>query len=98
MLHRASRSASLDDATAAAEAVELEGHGAGRPRVDQDTRLNYRALELRTPANQALIRILCQVENRIDITEIRNHPCFRENHPADLMEQWTTTQCVTGII
>ncbi|KAG2634890.1 hypothetical protein PVAP13_2NG324306 [Panicum virgatum] len=87
MLHRASRSASLDDATAAAEAVELEGHGAGRPRVDQDTRLNYRALELRTPANQ-----------RIDITEIRNHPCFRENHPADLMEQWTTTQCVTGII
>ena len=63
MLHRASRSASLDDATAAAEAMELEGHGAGRPRVDQDTRLNYRALELRTPANQAIIRILCQVEN-----------------------------------
>ena len=60
MLHRASRSASLDDATAAAEAVELEGHGAGRPCVD---RLNYRALELRTPANQAIIRILCQVEN-----------------------------------
>ena len=30
---------------------------------------------------------------RINITEIRNHSCFTKNHPADLMEQWTTTQC-----
>lgn len=32
-------------------------------RVNQDTRLNYRVLDLRTPANQAIFRIQCQVEN-----------------------------------
>jgi len=32
-------------------------------RVGQDTRLNYRAIDLRTPSNQAVFRIQCQVEN-----------------------------------
>lgn len=32
-------------------------------RVNQDTRLNYRVLDLRTPSNQAIFRIQCQVEN-----------------------------------
>jgi aspartyl-tRNA synthetase len=59
---RASRSLpfSLDDAEAEAE---LEGPGTGRARVGQDTRFNQRALDLRTPANQAIFRIQFQVEN-----------------------------------
>nr|DAD46269.1 TPA_asm: hypothetical protein HUJ06_004499 [Nelumbo nucifera] len=32
-------------------------------RVNQDTRLNYRVLDMRTPANQGIFRIQCQVEN-----------------------------------
>ncbi|KAL6547647.1 Aspartate--tRNA ligase 2, cytoplasmic [Orobanche hederae] len=32
-------------------------------RVNQDTRLNYRILDMRTPANQGIFRIQCQVEN-----------------------------------
>ncbi|XP_059662995.1 aspartate--tRNA ligase 2, cytoplasmic-like isoform X2 [Cornus florida] len=32
-------------------------------RVNQDTRLNFRVLDLRTPANQGIFRIQCQVEN-----------------------------------
>ncbi|GER32711.1 aspartate--tRNA ligase [Striga asiatica] len=32
-------------------------------RVNQDTRLNYRVLDLRTPANQGIFRVECQVEN-----------------------------------
>ncbi|KAF3787553.1 Aspartate--tRNA ligase 2 [Nymphaea thermarum] len=32
-------------------------------RVGQDTRLNYRVLDMRTPANQGIFRIQCQVEN-----------------------------------
>lgn len=32
-------------------------------RVNQDTRLNYRVLDIRTPANQGIFRIQCQVEN-----------------------------------
>lgn len=30
-------------------------------RVGQDTRLNNRVIDLRTPANQAIFRIQCQV-------------------------------------
>ncbi|KFK29697.1 hypothetical protein AALP_AA7G167100 [Arabis alpina] len=38
---------------------------AGKPavRVNQDTRLNNRVLDIRTPANQSIFRIQCQVEN-----------------------------------
>ncbi|KAL6544220.1 Aspartate--tRNA ligase 2, cytoplasmic [Orobanche gracilis] len=32
-------------------------------RVNQDTRLNYRILDMRTPANQGIFHIQCQVEN-----------------------------------
>lgn len=32
-------------------------------RVNQDTRLNYRVLDMRTPANQGIFRIQCQVGN-----------------------------------
>ncbi|KVI00319.1 hypothetical protein Ccrd_021432 [Cynara cardunculus var. scolymus] len=32
-------------------------------RVNQDTRLNYRILDLRTPANQGIYRLECQVSN-----------------------------------
>ncbi|GAA0146861.1 aminoacyl-tRNA synthetase [Lithospermum erythrorhizon] len=32
-------------------------------RVNQDTRLNYRVLDLRTPANQGIFRVQYQVEN-----------------------------------
>lgn len=32
-------------------------------RVGQDTRLNYRVLDVRTPANQATFRIQCHVED-----------------------------------
>ncbi|CAA0838122.1 Class II aminoacyl-tRNA and biotin synthetases superfamily protein [Striga hermonthica] len=32
-------------------------------RVNQDTRLNYRVLDMRTPANQCIFKIQCQVEN-----------------------------------
>lgn len=31
------------------------------PRVNQDTRLNFRVLDIRTPANQGIFRIQCQV-------------------------------------
>lgn len=32
-------------------------------RVNQDTRLNYRVLDIRTPANQGIFEIQCQIEN-----------------------------------
>ncbi|KAF7139549.1 hypothetical protein RHSIM_Rhsim07G0113300 [Rhododendron simsii] len=32
-------------------------------RVNQDTRLNFRVLDLRTPSNQGIFRVQCQVEN-----------------------------------
>ena len=45
-----------------------------------------------------------ELNTEIEYAEDRHHGdkksslfCFRENHPADLMEQWTTTQCVTGM-
>lgn len=42
---------------------KAEEKGEQLVRVGQDTRLNYRVLDLRTPANQATFRIQCQVEN-----------------------------------
>lgn len=32
-------------------------------RVNQDTRLNFRVLDMRTPANQGIFRVQCQIEN-----------------------------------
>ncbi|EPS57914.1 hypothetical protein M569_16902, partial [Genlisea aurea] len=51
---------------AARSEVEIEKaleEGEKLVRVNQDTRLNYRVLDLRTPANQGIFRIQCQVEN-----------------------------------
>ncbi|KAI3468450.1 hypothetical protein Pfo_025113 [Paulownia fortunei] len=54
----------IDDA--ARSEVEIEKAlqaGEQLVRVNQDTRLNYRVLDMRTPANQGIFRIQCQVEN-----------------------------------
>ena len=52
--------AARPEPTAAEEAAEAAAAAAGgeaRPRVNQDVRLNNRVLDLRTPANQAIMRI-----------------------------------------
>ncbi|PHT61281.1 Aspartate--tRNA ligase, cytoplasmic [Capsicum annuum] len=51
---------------AARSEVEIEQaleKGEQLVRVNQDTRLNFRILDIRTPANQGIFRIQCQVEN-----------------------------------
>ncbi|XP_016442223.1 aspartate--tRNA ligase 2, cytoplasmic [Nicotiana tabacum] len=51
---------------AARSEVEIEQaleKGEQLVRVNQDTRLNYRILDMRTPANQGIFRIQSQVEN-----------------------------------
>ncbi|KQJ92399.1 aspartate--tRNA ligase 2, cytoplasmic isoform X2 [Brachypodium distachyon] len=53
-----------DAARSEAEFEKAEQAGEKLVRVLQDTRLNYRAIDLRTPANQAIFRIQCQVENK----------------------------------
>ncbi|WCJ35022.1 Aspartate--tRNA ligase cytoplasmic [Euphorbia peplus] len=54
----------IDDAARSEKEIE-EGLQAGVQyvRVNQDTRLNYRVLDIRTPANQAIFRIQSQVES-----------------------------------
>ncbi|GJN40092.1 hypothetical protein PR202_gb29260 [Eleusine coracana subsp. coracana] len=53
-----------DAARSEAEFEKAEQGGEKLVRVGQDTRLNYRSIDLRTPANQAIFRIQCQVENK----------------------------------
>ncbi|TVU10726.1 hypothetical protein EJB05_44272, partial [Eragrostis curvula] len=53
-----------DAARSEAEFEKAEQAGEKLIRVGQDTRLNYRSIDLRTPANQAIFRIQCQVENK----------------------------------
>ncbi|TVU30738.1 hypothetical protein EJB05_22374 [Eragrostis curvula] len=53
-----------DAARSEAEFEKAEQAGEKLVRVGQDTRLNYRSIDLRTPANQAIFRIQCQVENK----------------------------------
>ncbi|KAG2594778.1 hypothetical protein PVAP13_5KG017900 [Panicum virgatum] len=53
-----------DAARSEAEFEKAEQAGEKLVRVGQDTRLNYRAIDLRTPTNQAIFRIQCQVENK----------------------------------
>ncbi|PUZ69767.1 hypothetical protein GQ55_2G137500 [Panicum hallii var. hallii] len=53
-----------DAARSEAEFGKAEQAGEKLVRVGQDTRLNYRAIDLRTPSNQAVFRIQCQVENK----------------------------------
>ncbi|AQK91095.1 Aspartate--tRNA ligase 2 cytoplasmic [Zea mays] len=53
-----------DAARSEADFEKAELAGEKLVRVGQDTRLNYRAIDLRTPSNQAIFRIQCQVENK----------------------------------
>ncbi|KAL6639782.1 hypothetical protein ACP70R_022604 [Stipagrostis hirtigluma subsp. patula] len=53
-----------DAARSEAEFEKAEQAGEKLVRVGQDTRLNYRAIDLRTPANQAIFRVECQVEHK----------------------------------
>lgn len=52
-----------DAARSEKEFEKAERSGVQLVRVGQDTRLNYRVLDMRTPANQGIFRIQCQVEN-----------------------------------
>ncbi|XP_008801441.2 aspartate--tRNA ligase 2, cytoplasmic-like [Phoenix dactylifera] len=52
-----------DAARSETEFEKAEQTGEQLVRVGQDTRLNYRVLDLRTPANQATFRIQCHVED-----------------------------------
>ncbi|XP_022976148.1 aspartate--tRNA ligase 2, cytoplasmic-like [Cucurbita maxima] len=50
-----------DAARSEAEIEKALQAGEQLVRVNQDTRLNYRVLDMRTPANQGIFRIQCQV-------------------------------------
>ncbi|CAL9748269.1 unnamed protein product [Musa acuminata subsp. burmannicoides] len=52
-----------DAARSETEFEKAELTGEQLVRVGQDTRLNYRVLDLRTPANHAIFRIQCHVED-----------------------------------
>ncbi|XP_076930742.1 aspartate--tRNA ligase 2, cytoplasmic-like [Bidens hawaiensis] len=68
-IHCVNRAASvlpINVEDAARSEVEIEKAleaGEQLVRVNQDTRLNYRVLDLRTPANQGIYRLECQVSN-----------------------------------
>ncbi|KAG6497093.1 hypothetical protein ZIOFF_044980 [Zingiber officinale] len=54
----------IEDAARSEKDFEkAEQTGVQLVRVGQDTRLNYRVLDIRTPANQAIFRIQCHVED-----------------------------------
>ncbi|PKA65826.1 Asparagine--tRNA ligase, chloroplastic/mitochondrial [Apostasia shenzhenica] len=54
----------IEDAARSEEEIkEAEKVGEKLVRVNQDTRLNNRVLDLRTPANQAIFRLECSIEN-----------------------------------
>ncbi|KAJ8751500.1 hypothetical protein K2173_016724 [Erythroxylum novogranatense] len=52
-----------DAARSEIEIEEALKAGEQAVRVNQDTRLNFRVLDMRTPANQGIFRIQCQVSN-----------------------------------
>ncbi|KAK9101023.1 hypothetical protein Scep_024453 [Stephania cephalantha] len=52
-----------DAARSEAEFERASEAGEQLVRVNQDTRLTHRVLDLRTPANQAIFRVQCQIEN-----------------------------------
>ncbi|XP_010438070.1 PREDICTED: aspartate--tRNA ligase 2, cytoplasmic [Camelina sativa] len=55
---------SVEDAARSEADIEKSlQSGTKAARVNQDTRLNHRVLDIRTPANQAIFRIQCQIEN-----------------------------------
>ncbi|CAA7398781.1 unnamed protein product [Spirodela intermedia] len=53
-----------DAARSEAEFERAEQTGEKLVRVGQDTRLNYRVIDIRTPANLGIFRIQCQVSNK----------------------------------
>ncbi|KAL8167413.1 hypothetical protein V2J09_008912 [Rumex salicifolius] len=59
----------IEDAARSETEIErvLQETGEQLVRVNQDTRLNYRVLDLRTPANQAIFRLQGQVENEFKL-------------------------------
>ncbi|XP_040376327.1 LOW QUALITY PROTEIN: aspartate--tRNA ligase 2, cytoplasmic [Oryza brachyantha] len=55
---------SVDDAARSEEDVaRAKAAGEQLVHVGQDKRLDYRVIDLRTPANQAIFRVQCEVEN-----------------------------------
>ncbi|THF93958.1 hypothetical protein TEA_002027 [Camellia sinensis var. sinensis] len=60
----------IDDAARGEIEIEKALQAGKQPvRVNQDTRLNFRVLDLCTPANQGIFRVQCQVENVMDIVD-----------------------------
>ncbi|KAM3259325.1 hypothetical protein ACQJBY_050865 [Aegilops geniculata] len=56
---------SVEDAgRSAVEFAIAEANGVPLPRVGQDTRLDYRVIDVRTPTGQAIFRVQHQVENK----------------------------------
>ncbi|XP_068641796.1 aspartate--tRNA ligase 2, cytoplasmic [Aristolochia californica] len=54
----------MEDASRSEKEIEdAKKEGVLLVGVNRDTRLNYRVLDMRTPANQGIFRIQCQVEN-----------------------------------
>ncbi|KQJ86708.1 aspartate--tRNA ligase 2, cytoplasmic [Brachypodium distachyon] len=53
-----------DAARSESEFVRAEQTGEKLVRVGQDTRLNHRVIDLRTPANQAIFRVQYELENK----------------------------------
>ncbi|CAA7059377.1 unnamed protein product [Microthlaspi erraticum] len=72
-----------DASRSEADIEKLEKDGQPAPRVLQDTRLNNRVLDLRTPANQAIFSIQDQVE--IAFREFLHSKGFRGIHTPKLM-------------
>ncbi|CAN8229840.1 unnamed protein product [Cochlearia groenlandica] len=72
-----------DAARSEAEIEKSEKDGKPAVRVLQDTRLNNRVLDIRTPANQAIFRIQCQVQ--IAFREFLLSKGFVEIHTPKLM-------------
>ncbi|EFH45170.1 hypothetical protein ARALYDRAFT_490730 [Arabidopsis lyrata subsp. lyrata] len=74
----------VEDAARSESDIEKSGKD-GKPaaRVLQDTRLNNRVLDIRTPANQAIFRIQCQVQIDIMICHYPNR--VLEIHTPKLM-------------
>ncbi|KAL9293043.1 putative aspartate--tRNA ligase [Arabidopsis thaliana] len=77
----------VEDAARSESDIEKSGKllqdGKQAARVLQDTRLNNRVLDIRTPANQAIFRIQCQVQ--IAFREFLLSKGFLEIHTPKLM-------------
>ncbi|RZC60838.1 hypothetical protein C5167_022580 [Papaver somniferum] len=96
----------IDDAARSEVDIEkaLQG-GEQLVRVNQDTRLNFRVLDLRTPANQGIFRIQCQVENEVPTVWQNDHrvvytvvPYMEELRGADLIfRQFLLSEGFVGI-